>query len=109
MPPRRRKTAPPPPRHDPAAGWIFTTDYVAPSGRHLRPGVEFSVRGERGRFRFLRHVRTETGTEWVEGIGGPKGCHQWRSFRPDRIRRVHVKARVMPVSRVGLKAVGRAR
>lgn len=59
------------------------------NGRHLSPGVEFSVRGERGRFRFQEHVLTPDGREWIHAIGGATGVVMFRAFRPDRVRRVH--------------------
>ena len=43
----------------------------------------------------MDHVVTETGGEWINVIGGTKGVHMWRSFTPDRIRRVHVKRKTM--------------
>ena len=78
-------------RVNPSADWTRSDHFVAPSGRHLTPGVEFSVRGERGRFRFVEHVLTEKGVEWISAIGGPRGVKTWRAFRPERIRRVHTK------------------
>lgn len=59
------------------------------NGRHLRPGTEVSIRGERGRFRFIRRVVNSDGVEWLDFWGGPKGAEQWRSFYPARVRRVH--------------------
>lgn len=59
------------------------------NGRNLAPGTEVSVRGERGRFRFVKRVRRDSGAEWLDFWGGPKGCEQWRSFRADQVRRVH--------------------
>jgi len=59
-------------------------------GRHVTRGTELSIRGERGRFRFLKRVvRPALGVEWIDVWGGPKGAPQWRSFHPDRVRRVH--------------------
>ena len=80
---------------DPTGEWVTTTEFIAPNGRHLSPGTEVSITGERGRFRFQRHVVTEKGVEWIDVIGGPKGSSQWRSFRPDRIKRVHYKRQTM--------------
>ena len=65
--------------------------HLIANGRHIYPGTELKISGERGRFRFRQHVVTPAGAEWIDCIGGPKGCQQWRSFRPDRIRRVHRK------------------
>jgi hypothetical protein len=55
----------------------------------LTPGREFSVRGEVGRFRFVSHTITPDGREWIDAIGGKTDIEMWRSFRPDRIRRIH--------------------
>lgn len=61
-------------------------------GRNVCHGTEVSIRGERGRFRFLRHVTNgRTGTEWIDVYGGVKGHETIRSFRPERVRTVHVK------------------
>lgn len=77
------------PHYDPAAGWTYT-ETTKINGRILTPGVEVSVKGERGaRFRFMYHVRTDKGVEWDDYVGGTKGVFQWRSFKPERIRRVH--------------------
>lgn len=64
-------------------------DYATVNGRRLAPGTEVSVRGERGRFRFLKRVVRDDGREWLDFWGGPKGAPQWRSFPADRVRRVH--------------------
>ncbi|QWY81892.1 hypothetical protein SEA_HONK_69 [Microbacterium phage Honk] len=69
--------------------WIESRELVI-NGRHVSPGVELSIRGERGRFRFVKHViRPERGVEWIDVWGGPKGCPQLRAFRPEDVRRVH--------------------
>lgn len=57
-------------------------------GRKVAPGTELSIKGQRGRFRFVKFVTTAT-TEWIDVWGGPKGHEQMRSFRPDRIKTVH--------------------
>lgn len=59
------------------------------NGRLLAPGTEVSVRGERGRFRFIKRVRRDDGREWLDFWGGPKGAAQWRSFPASQVRRVH--------------------
>lgn len=69
--------------------WMEATE-ITINGRHIQPGTELSIRGERGRFRFVKHVtRPERGIEWIDVWGGPKGSPQLRSFRPERVRRVH--------------------
>lgn len=91
--PRPRRTAP---GEAPSAAvhvpleldWVITTAWSY-NGRHITPGAELSISGERGRFRFLRHVSRPNGAEWVDVIGGPQGAEAFRSFRPDRVRTVH--------------------
>lgn len=80
---RRRRALPKPP------DWIESFELVA-NGRHVTPGTELRIRGERGRFRFVKHVsRPERGIEWIDVWGGPRHHEQLRAFRPDRIRTVH--------------------
>lgn len=73
----------------PNDGWVYTTELQI-NGRHVAPGTELKIAGERGRFRFVKHVSTGT-TEWVDVWGGPKGSECLRSFRLERIKRVHYK------------------
>jgi hypothetical protein len=61
------------------------------NGRHVAPGTELSVRGERGRYRFLAHVYTEAGCEWIDTYGGPPNREAFRSFSLARITTVHAK------------------
>lgn len=71
------------------ADWTITTDWRY-NGRHVVPGTELSITGERGRFRFVKHVRREAaGIEWVDVHGGPANQECYRSFRPERIKTVH--------------------
>jgi hypothetical protein len=69
-------------------GWTIHYDATV-NGRQLTPGTEVSIRGERGRFRFLRRVTMASGRECLDFWGGPTGCCQWRSFYPERVRTVH--------------------
>lgn len=66
----------------------YLTEVIA-NRRHLVPGVEVSVRGERGRFRFVNAQVTSAGKLVCNFIGGAAGHEAFRSFYPDRIRRVH--------------------
>ena len=89
MPRRRKSTTPPEPR--PNDHWVVSEDYEA-NGRKIHRDTELSITKEQGRFRFMRHVlNPESGSEWIDVVGGPKGHKQVRSFRPDRIKRVHWK------------------
>ena len=76
------------PQVDPSSGWILLSHYRI-NRRTLRHGTEVSIRGERGRFRFIKAVQTPAGAVWLDFIGGPVKAEKWRSFYPDRVRRVH--------------------
>lgn len=69
--------------------WVIS-DKIQINGRWLTAGTEVSIIGERGRFMFLKHVQTPT-AEWIDVIGGPTGVKMWRSFRSERVKRVHWK------------------
>lgn len=85
-----------PPEPPPAsASWTRSTEWIAPSGRHVGVGTELSIKRERGRFRFQEIVVTETGATWIYVVGGPKGVRVSRFFHPDRVRTVHVKKTTM--------------
>lgn len=71
-------------------GWTITTTVIAPSGRHLTPGTELKITGQRGRFRFLRYVDTGK-AQWIEVIDRDRKC---RFFRLDRVRTVHRTTRM---------------
>jgi hypothetical protein len=86
--PRRRKNKNTTP--DLSAEWEKLYS-VQINGRTVIPGTELRIRGERGRFRFIKYVKTPAGAEWIDVWGGPKNCEQWRSFRLDRVRTVHYK------------------
>lgn len=60
------------------------------NGRNVSPGTELKITGERGRFRFIKHVETPT-TAWIDVFGGPKGAECLRSFHLDKVKTVHYK------------------
>lgn len=64
-------------------------DTASVHGWVLKPGTEVSIRGERGRFTFIRYVERPDGHCWVDFIGGLPGATMFRSFRPDRISNVY--------------------
>lgn len=74
----------------PNAEWEYKTE-IQVHGRNITPGTELKIIGERGRYRFIRFVKNTNGAEWIDVWGGPKGAEQWRSFKLDRIKRVHYK------------------
>lgn len=74
----------------PCDSWEILTEMQI-NGRNVSKGTELKISGERGRFRFIKYVKTEKGIEWIDVIGGPKGCEVWRSFYLDRVKTVHYK------------------
>lgn len=78
---------------NPSAHWVRTEEYKV-NGRWLKPGVEFSIKGSRGRFRFLEHVDTGK-VEWIWAVGGTKYVRMYRAFRPNQVRTVYAKRTLM--------------
>jgi hypothetical protein len=82
--------------NNPSEDWIITESLIV-NGRHVDKGTEISIKDERGRFQFVRHVyNPRVDVEWIDVVGGRKGVNEFRSFRPDRIKRVHWKNRMRP-------------
>jgi hypothetical protein len=78
----RKKKSDLPEAPKPNAGWIVLTE-IQINGRYVSPGTELKITGERGRFRFMKHVDTGT-ADWIDVWGGPKGAECIRSFKLDR-------------------------
>lgn len=77
----------------PTAHWVVSNETTV-HGRKLVKGTEISIKGERGRFNFVRHVyNPKIDSEWLDVVGGPAGYKTMRSFSIDRVRRVHNKAK----------------
>lgn len=77
----------------PIANWTIKEEMQI-NGRHVTKGTELKIRGERGRFRFVKYVyNEELDVDWVDVWGGPKKMPAMRSFRLDQIQRVHYKNR----------------
>lgn len=79
-------------------GWEVTASW--PHGRAvITPGTVLKIRGERGTFRFVRHVRVtpadrrRSPREWIDVIGGTPGVSMYRAFRPDRVAKILKNAR----------------
>lgn len=70
-------------------GWVVATEMTI-NNRIVSVGTELSISGEQGRFRFVKHVKTQT-CEWIDVIGGKKGYSTFRSFRINQVRTVHWK------------------
>ncbi len=75
-------------RHKPLPDRRTVKEWRA-NGRVLEPGVEFSVKGEPGRFVFLSVTEKDDGKVWVNAVGGPKGHRLYRAFYPERVKTVH--------------------
>ena len=73
----------------PNSHWIISEE-IQLNGRNVVKGTELKISGERGRFRFVKHVLNGD-IEWIDVHGGRKGAENMRSFRPDRVKTVHYK------------------
>lgn len=71
--------------------WTYSTEYRH-RNRVLRPGTVLSITGARGRWRFVQHIATAAGVEWIDVAEKDGGI---RSFRPARIRTVHTSRKGM--------------
>jgi hypothetical protein len=67
-------------------GWVVSEEYSA-NGRNILKDTELSIKNEKGRFRFIKHV-INGDIEWIDVLGSN---NQFRSFRPAQIKRVHWK------------------
>ncbi len=85
---KKKDTTPAAPK--PNDTWVYETQ-IQINGRNVTPGTELKISGERGRFRFMQLVTNHNGVVWIDVWGGPKGSENCRSFRLDRVRRVHYK------------------
>lgn len=84
---RKKKEKPVPVNMHP--DWVISEEMQI-NGRNVVVGTELSILDERGRFKFIQHVKTPT-AEWIDVIGGPDKYRMYRSFRPERVKRVHWK------------------
>lgn len=70
--------------------WVIS-ETIKHGGRIIEKNTELSIKGESGRFLFIKHVKTPD-CEWIDCIGGKNDRYkQFRSFRPDKIKTVHWK------------------
>lgn len=65
-------------------GWIVSEECRI-NNKVVTYGTELSIRGERGRFKFLKHVINNE-YEWIE-VMSPND--QFRSFRLNQVKTVH--------------------
>lgn len=64
--------------------WVVS-DECRVNNKIVVEGTELSIRGERGRFKFVKHVINGS-YEWIEVLGNDM---QFHSFRLDRVKTVH--------------------
>jgi hypothetical protein len=78
--------------------WVITEE-ITVNGRKVVRGTELSIVGERGRYKFLKHVyNPKTDSAWIDVVGGSNtAASQHRSFRQDRIKTVHWKNKARPI------------
>ena len=78
--------------------WVITEE-ITVNGRKVVRGTELSIEGERGRYKFLKHVyNPKTDSSWIDVVGGSNtAASQHRSFRQDRIKTVHWKNKARPI------------
>lgn len=74
--------------------WVVSHETTI-NGRTVEVGTELSIKGEPGRFRFLKRIKTPT-SEWIDVIGGKERYSRYRSFRVDAVRTVHRLNRIRP-------------
>jgi hypothetical protein len=68
------------------AEWVVSEEMTV-NKRNVVPGTEISFRGQKGRFRFIKHVINGE-HEWIDVMNN---SGQFRSFRPSEVKRVHWK------------------
>ena len=78
--------------------WVISEE-IQINGRNVVAGTELSITSERGRFKFVKHVKTPT-AEWIDVVGGAVNHRSYRSFRPERVRRVHWKNKLRETKKV---------
>lgn len=67
--------------------WVISYSLIG-NGRYIWPGTELTITGLKGRYRFIKHVKTST-AEWIDVVGGAKGRSMTRSVHPSRVKTVH--------------------
>jgi hypothetical protein len=57
-------------------------------GKSIGPGTQVLIKGARGKFIFMYPTWSKEGRLSLTFIGGPRGHECWRSFYPDRVKKV---------------------
>lgn len=86
--PRKKTTTKP---AGPPQGWVVAEAYQLSPQITISKGDECRIKGEQGKYKFMRHVINTNRTpesEWVDLWGGSLGHEQWRSITIDRLKHV---------------------
>lgn len=68
-------------------GWLMKTE-ITINGRKVDTDTELSIKGVRGRHRFIREVTRENGTTYID-VMSAEPHKMIRSFHIDKVRTVH--------------------
>ena len=88
---RKKKTTAP---IGPPAGWVVSDTYQISPQITLNKGDECRIKGEQGKYTFMRHVintNLDPQREWVDLWGGSHGHGQFRAIHTDRLKHVPEK------------------
>ena len=78
----------------PPEGWVVSDSYQISAQVVLAKGDECRIKGEQGKYKFMRHVvntNLDPHSEWIDLWGGSHGHGQWRSIQIDRLRHIPKK------------------
>lgn len=78
----------------PPPGWLVAEMYQISPQVTLFKGDECRIKGEQGKYKFIRHVintNLRPHSEWIDLWGGSHGHGQWRSVRVERIKHIPKK------------------
>lgn len=93
MAPRRKKIKPAPPKPG-----VVVSEKTVINSRNVERGTELSIKGVRGRFKFISHtsyLKDDGSTgEYINVIGGHGGIVLSRTFLPEMVKTVHRKNRM---------------
>jgi len=54
----------------------------------IEPGMVMAITHERGRFKYKYATYSKDGRLSLTFVGGPPGHYCWRSFRPERVKKI---------------------
>ena len=66
--------------------------YQISARRRIEPGEMVQIVGQRGLYTFIDTELAADGSVSLNFVGGPAGHHGFRSFRPDRIKKILKRA-----------------